>query len=935
MNRAAMTGDRAVRGASRMRATNAVSLAWRMARRMASQSAGRSALVVALIAIPILGLAGIDTIEASHDATPMETATIELGHTQGVVRVVSAPDPKLRQDPFDTRFIEPGSNQDDSNPAVLRTPSEVLPTGTRILPTFASSAVVRTATGVGSLTTIEGQTWNRSLAGAFDLESGRRPEKAGEVVVSPHALTRLGIGLGGTVTEVQPAKRTFTVVGTLHDAVSRTSDDAMYGFAHAFAPAPTTASDVFTEATATKYYVPDLALPWSVVRRLNHEGMVVTSRSVLLDPPSPAVAPRFAEGRNGPLSVLFVALLGAFALFEVCLLAGAAFAVGARHRQRGLAILSSVGATRRMIFAVMSVEGILLGLLGGVVGTALGLAAGRVAVPILAQGSRSTYPGFHVDVVTLMLIVLGAALSGWAASAVPARAASRVDVVAALRGARRPQRSSVRRPAIGVIVVAVGSVVTMFGGVVTIAAHQSPDPRSSVTTGGVVLLVAGPVIMQVGMVLIAPLLLRWSSTVLSRWGTAARLGSRDASRNLGRTVPALAAVMSCVFVSAFAMCMISGGQEQSVREYSWQAPVHSATVSLYDQQTDGASTVAPAAGVIAALQRDLPGSDPRVLSSSPDFGVLGDTVPTYTTLRVSKSARTATAGRNDDAFITSIAGQDHITVGSIDDLRAILNEPVSRASRTTLAAGGVVSLYPEYVHDGRVTFDTVKSISEKRMQDGDVAGKPIRTVSAVAVVQRAAHPFDYGVFLLPETAARLGIHVVPSEVLATSTAAPTTAQADAATNDILAVNQNLSVDIETGPVLFAAQWSWALLVLTTVIVLGASSIALALARADGLRDSEVLVAVGAAPRVQRAFGFWQGIVIAGVGAVIGVALGLVPAFALGLRAAGATSAYLPFAPPWLQLGLTAVAMPLLIAAGAWLAGRRRLPTLRTRRDRAV
>lgn len=930
-----MNGGSTARGESRMRAVGAASLAWRMARRMALQSAGRSALVVALIAIPILGLAGIDTIEASHDATPAEKATIELGHAQGIIQVVSPPDPKMRQDPLDPRFIASGSDSDDDDPNELRTPAEVLPAGTRILPTFPSSAVVRTATGVGSLTTIEGETWNRSLAGAFDLDSGRRPQKAGEVLVSPHALARLGIGLGGTVTELQPVKKTFTVVGTLHDAHSRDSDDAMYGFAHAFAPAPTTASSAYTSATGTTYYVPDLSLPWAEVRRLNHQGMTVLSRSVLLNPPSAAVAPRLDQGQGSSFTVLFVALLGAFGLFEVCLLAGAAFAVGARHRQRGLAILSSVGATRRMIFAVMSIEGLLLGLLGGTLGAALGVVAARIAEPVLAQGSRSSYPGFHVDLVTLALIALGAAVSGWAAAAAPARAASRVDVAAALRGARRPPTPTVRRPMIGVFVVAFGSVVALFGGIVTVAAQQSQNPRSSVTTGGIVLLVAGPVIMQIGMVLIAPLLLRGSSAILSRWGTGARLGSRDASRNLGRTVPALAAVMSCVFVSAFVMCLVSGGQEKSIHEYSYQQPLHSATVSLYDQQSDGTATVVPAAAVVAALHRDLPSSQPRVLSGSPDFGVLGDTVPTYTTLRVPEKAHIATAGENYDSFIDSIGGPDHITVGSPDDLRAILGEPVSAASRTTLDAGGVVSLHPQYVHQGRVTFDTVKAVSGKAFQDGAVAGKPIRTESAVAVVQKPAHPFDYGVFLLPETATRLGIHVVPSEVLATSTDTPTTAEIDAATNDVLAVDQNLYVNVETGPTLFAAEWSWALLVLTTIIVLGASSIALALARADGRRDGDVLVAVGAAPRVQRAFGFWQGIVIAGVGAVIGVVLGLVPAFALGLRTAGMSTSYIPFSPPWLQLGLTAVAMPLLIAGGAWLAGRRRLPTLRTRRDPAV
>jgi hypothetical protein len=41
-------------------------------------------------------------------------------------------------------------------------------------------------------------------------------------------------------------------------------------------------------------------------------------------------------------------------------------------------------------------------------------------------------------------------------------------------------------------------------------------------------------------------------------------------------------------------------------------------------------------------------------------------------------------------------------------------------------------------------------------------------------------------------------------------------------------------------------------------------------------------------------------------------MGLIPA--LGLSA----NPDLPFAPPWLQLGLTVVALPLFIACGSWL-----------------
>jgi hypothetical protein len=49
---------------------------------------------------------------------------------------------------------------------------------------------------------------------------------------------------------------------------------------------------------------------------------------------------------------------------------------------------------------------------------------------------------------------------------------------------------------------------------------------------------------------------------------------------------------------------------------------------------------------------------------------------------------------------------------------------------------------------------------------------------------------------------------------------------------------------------------------------------------------------------------------------LGAGMGLVPALALG------ANADTPFVAPWLQIGLTALALPLAIACGSWLFTRR-------------
>ncbi len=70
--------------------------------------------------------------------------------------------------------------------------------------------------------------------------------------------------------------------------------------------------------------------------------------------------------------------------------------------------------------------------------------------------------------------------------------------------------------------------------------------------------------------------------------------------------------------------------------------------------------------------------------------------------------------------------------------------------------------------------------------------------------------------------------------------------------------------------------------------------------------------------IRKWFGFWQGLVGVGVGSVIGVILELTPPLALSLPRDTAGQTLPAFAPPWLHLGLTAMALPAITADGSWL-----------------
>ena len=94
-----------------------------------------------------------------------------------------------------------------------------------------------------------------------------------------------------------------------------------------------------------------------------------------------------------------------------------------------------------------------------------------------------------------------------------------------------------------------------------------------------------------------------------------------------------------------------------------------------------------------------------------------------------------------------------------------------------------------------------------------------------------------------------------SVVSTTLDTVPTQTEPDHAQGALAAVSTDINLQIESGPKLYGATWSCALLGLTAITALVTASITIGLARADGHRDNAVPTSLGASPRVRRAFGF--------------------------------------------------------------------------------
>ena len=927
-----------------------------IARRTSIRAIGRAALIAAMVALPIAGMAGAALIADSMSPTVPERTTTELGNTQARLRMVAPPSESLVQSPSNSDYWNWGTSEIPAQDGPFKEPPKLFPAGTRILPIMSTSVTAGTATGIGTFNAIEGPSWDPSFAGKTTVVEGRTPQTDDEVMVTTATLPRLGAKVGDTVQLDAPARSTVTIVGVLDYHPAAGSEQLFFGREGALSD--TTAEE---RLRVTAYYLPDTVLNWNAVQDLNKEGAVVLSRSVLLNPPPPGDVTLQAPPGGAFLPILAVAgIFGGFAAFEVILLAGAAFTVTARQQQRTLATIASVGATRSTLFRVLSASGVVLGALGGIIGIGLGIAGGAAFMALTNNGSSTQYYGFHLPWLIMLAIVAFAVLIGWVSALMPARNASRFDIVSALRGARRPPVPRIRRPVAGLILLGLGVGVTLGGGIllaVLAEAGQGIPGGHPLMWVPIAMLIAGPVLAQIGLILCAPLLLRIVARLMRRTGIGARLASQDAARNQGRSVPALAAIMTTIFVAVFAMAMVSSGEQSSRAHYQYGSAlgVVSAPLTYQEWSNKGPGETIryghPDA-VAEAIRSTVDVKDIRTLASvaepqevlhpTPDQKLsVTDAAKTYplpvvppknlcpaspnspdysTKIFDDPSSPEAKAFRTDwrceQSYTWGSFGIPHIWVGDEGDLAMILGRAPSVDAKRALANGGAVSLYPAYIDNHQLS---IAWWSASQLANGpitDSTERPARTETLDAVLDQPEHPLYFGLFVTAKTADAIGLDYPDSLVMASTTTMPTDAQNDALTEAMINLPDNrngrIYAQIERGPSEFAAPWVWGLLGLSGLIAIAAAAVAIGLARFDGRQDDATLSSLGAGRRVRRAFAFWQALVITGAGAVLGAAIGIVPALALS------ANADTPFAPPWLQIGLTAVALPLVIACGSWL-----------------
>jgi putative ABC transport system permease protein len=896
--------------------------ALRIARREARRARGRSALVVAMIALPVAALAFAAVTRDTFQLTPAERADRLMGQGQAVImwpdeRPVHQSPTELVFGPAGTPAGPGGTSPTMPTPTVERLLA-LLPPGSRTIGDQSSSLAVRTAAGSGTLATRTLDYADPLARGILRQVSGRAPARAGEVALTPVAARRLGAGVGGTV---RPASGpgSLRVEGIVEDPSDLRSATIV------LRTAPPRDDQPDQQAMQNWLVATPGPLTWAQVQQLNTHGVAAVSRYVLAHPPSRAERyPEFAGERG--LAPGVPALVGGLALLEIVLLAGPAFAVGARRRRRELALVAAAGGTPAHLRRIVLADGVVLGVLAAAAGVGLGILCAALGRPLIEQHiAHVRSGGFRVSPLALAALAGLAVVTGVLAALVPAWIASRQDVVTALAGRRGIIRSRRRWVVLGAVLVAAGAGVAATGA-----------RRVEATT-----ILAGLAVVELGLVLCTPAFVGLVARIGRFLPLAPRIALRETSRKRTAAAPAVSAVMAAV-VGSLAVGVVLSSEAQRTRDdyRSWSRPggvVLDGTGKEGDERP-----VSPQA--VAALRRTMPVRQVHLFgrpSCGPGQCFVTPQAPASracpyspNVLRRDPTPAEQRVARHDSrcdgigglyTFFVHLAFADNFTlvidhdaVGAVTGLTA---EDAGRAA-AALHAGKVVVDHPRYLDGGQVTLTITSSNLFDKTKDKTRTAK----VPGYALPSRPRAPIT---LMTWQTARSLGLDPVPSIVLAATSRMPTVAEQDRLQS---ALGLQASVYVERGPK--PASNTQSLLVLSIVaglITLGAAAIATGLAAADGRADLGTLAAVGASPRVRRGLSLSQSGVIAGLGSLLGAAAGLGGSVAVllalnrGYADVWPAPTPYPIAVPWLNVAVALLVVPLVAMLGAGLLTRSRLP----------
>jgi putative ABC transport system permease protein len=913
------------RGPNRPGASGRASIrpALRIARRDLLRSKGRNALVMIMVGVPVLLVVVLSTVVATDAVSAVESIPARLGQTQA--ELTSFGRQPVTQDANGGNvqpaggqadaFLVPGGDEESFTTAELAKMS-----GRQIIDIETTTSSVRTELGRFRVDVIRMDATDPRLNGIAQLRTGRFPKTDVEVAVSASAAEK-GYRPGSTV-QVGPENTSLRVVGVLTPSSDQFSQPSLIGRPGLVIPG--TKTNGGPNLTHKFLVTGDAPVTWDQVRALNAKGVVVFSRSVVADP-SAAGAPVKPPPESASERVTLL-IAGLVVALEVVLLAGPALAVGARRQRRHLALIVATGGSPRDVRRVVLLQGLVSGALATGLGVALGLVGAAGLLWFLRHRTNVVLGPNDIPWQAVAFTALLAAAASLLAAYFPARASARMDVVSALAGRRDLVRRRRGLPVLGLVLLAAGAAATILLGT---------------REGGEIALVAGILALVLGAIALTPALIGLTARLGGRLPLPLRLATRDGARNRGRTAPAVAAVMAAVAgITTAAVATASAGEAER-RDYRPKSPAGVTTVSLYDADALAWQAVDRATADQLPGQKLLPvgrvgtayeGPPPEGRSLADSIYVARPGCPAKP-----KPELDGPAPPTSDFHCANWAvaeGSGRGSAGGVVATPAALRDLGWRFSAEELkilAAGGVLLPSASLV-DPDGTVNLVTYLMEKPSAGTTVTHK-LPAGSFTAISDDLPE-----VIMTPDTAKKIGLGWYRSSgVLSkSSTGLPKDAQ-EKLTEKLSGITDDVEVYTERGYVNGLGLITLGLLVAGALAVLIGTLTATGLALTDSRPDLSTMAAMGAAPRFRRIMAASQAWVIAALGALTGVAVGLVPGVALSWPLT--TSFFDPLtgnyvtrdpiiAVPWPTLLVIGLVVPLLGAAATGISVRSRVPLTR-------
>jgi putative ABC transport system permease protein len=621
------------------------------------------------------------------------------------------------------------------------------------------------------------------------------------------------------------------------------------------------------------------------------------------------------------------------------------FTVLAQRRLRSIGMLAAQGATERNIRLVVRANGLATGVAGAVAGFCIGLVGWLIYRPTAQASAHHVIGAFQLPWTVIGTSMLLAILAAYVAASRPAKAISRVPVVAALSG-RPPAPKQTGR-----LAVPVGTAFLVAAFLLLGVAGATPGNGGG-QSKGMGALVLGFIAMTVAIAALSPACLGLVARLGGRSPVAVRLALRDLARYRARSGPALAAISVSTLIAVL-ICVATAARFGNVLDY--------AGPNLAPNQLAVYTPAGPYGGLAqlsppSQANPDGPSADgPSASGTSPSGTSASGTSPSGTAGKPHDgAAKERPAARPSAAQVAAVQGiAKSLGAGApitLETTTAHLNHaapgrswagPVYVATPQLLGAFGISAsqVHPDALiltmRPGldtmplmQLDYDNGSAAAQAAQQAGSrnpdpfacppatcVARPPIQEASALPSGTSAPNTVitEHAIAALG-----LGSRIVTSGWLIQAPAALTQAQIASARQAAGAAG--LSIETRNSIPSLSTIVNDAT-IFGIVLALGILAMSVGLVRSEAARDLRTLSATGASGRTRRTLVATTAVALALTGAVIGLAGGYLAAIGF-FRSNSLDGLSSLSSIPVANLLLILIAMPLLAGVAGWLlAGR--------------